>query len=306
MSNIHRLNDGRNNNNNGGGGGGGFGNMGGGNMNFFSGAGGTSSKDPGDETFWDMIHLNLCPQLTFFSFSVIFTLILILFFGFQLGIDGIDKQDPKRISSELLPIYYDGSLTDNLDSQYLKVRENFQIYRFITSLFLHSNIWHLLSNCLMMIIWTSYFEIFLTPKKMAIFFFLSGFIGNCFAVVINGPSVTSMGASTGIFGIMGAAAGFLIFNWNNLDYQGSPRGVWLCQVLFISILSFFFASSGVNTMAHLGGFLAGIFVGMFLALRHEKPGGNTVEPSGYEKNVRIAGMISTFLLFTICFLVLML
>ena len=67
-------------------------------------------------------------------------------------------------------------------------------------------------NALMMIIWTSYFEIFLTSKKMPILFFLSGVIGNVFAVLLNGDS-PSLGSSTGIFGVMGCAIGFLIFNW---------------------------------------------------------------------------------------------
>lgn len=47
---------------------------------------------------------------------------------------------------------------------------------------------------------------------MPILFFVSGVIGNVFAVLLNGNS-PSLGASTGIFGIMGCAIGFLIFNW---------------------------------------------------------------------------------------------
>lgn len=52
MSNIRGVNDIRNNNRN-------ANNSNFSNMNFF----GTpqTSKDPKDETFWDMLYLNLCP-----------------------------------------------------------------------------------------------------------------------------------------------------------------------------------------------------------------------------------------------------
>ncbi len=72
-------------------------------------------------------------------------------------------------------------------------------------------------NSIMILIWTSYFEIFLTSRKMLILFLISGVIGNTFSVAVK-PDVNSLGSSTGIFGIMGCALGFLIYNWNNLDY----------------------------------------------------------------------------------------
>lgn len=62
---------------------------------------------------------------------------------------------------------------------------------------------------------------------MIILFLLSGIIGNTFSVVIL-PGSKSLGASTGIFGIMGCVIGYLIFNWDNLDYEGSPRFMWTC------------------------------------------------------------------------------
>ena len=78
----------------------------------------------------------------------------------------------------------------------------------------------------MIIIWTSYFEVFLTSNKMPLLFFLSGIIGNTFSVVVN--EVRSLGASTGIFGTIGCAIGFLIFNWDNLNYEQSPRYICAC------------------------------------------------------------------------------
>lgn len=177
----------------------------------------------------------------------------------------------------MLPIKIDGGkFTDNLVLYKPKIKDNYQIYRLITSLIIHADFTHVLFNSLMIIIWTSYFEIFLTSKRMLYLFLLSGIIGNTFSVVIE-SGVKSLGASTGIFGIMGCAIGFLIYNWENLDYEGSPRFMWTCQVIFITIMSFLFTSQDVNNWSHLGGFLAGIFVGLFMSDRHQRPGGMAVD-----------------------------
>jgi len=38
----------------------------------------------------------------------------------------------------------------------------------------------------------------------------------------------NIGADNGIFGIMGCGLGYLIYNWYNLDYEGSKRNAWAC------------------------------------------------------------------------------
>ena len=260
-------------------------------------------KDPRDENYWDMIKLNLCPQLTFCSFSVIFSIILIIFFIVQLSVDGLTLEK-NRFESEFLPINIKGNFTKNLTSDFTKIKNDYQIWRFLTSLFIHANFWHVLSNTLMIIIWMSYFEIFLSSKKMPIFFFLSGFLGNIFAVLINNGG-TSLGASTGIFGIIGSSIGFIIFNWKNLDYENSPRNIWLCQIVFITIISFLFSSADSNFYAHLGGFIAGVFIGMFLSNRHLRPGGSISAYSTFEKIFIAIGIVLSLIFFVICFCLLM-
>ena len=90
-----------------------------------------------------------------------------------MGVDGI-TEDKSRLEEEFLPINYDGSFTKNLSSKYDKIKDDYQIYRFFTSLLVHANFWHFLSNAIMIVIWISYFEIFLTVRKMPLLFFISG------------------------------------------------------------------------------------------------------------------------------------
>ncbi len=216
-----------------------------------------------------MLRLNLCPHLVLYSFSVVFVIIIFIFFWIQLAADGL-TEDNERIKNELLPINYDKNLTSWFSLKFDKIRDDFQIYRFFTGLFIHLNFWHFLTNSIMIIIWTSYFEVFLTLERMPVLFFLSGMIGNVFATAMNSKDLTTLGSSTGIFGIIGSAIGYLIFNWYNLNYKNSPKYYWMVQVIFIAVLSFLFTGSGVRNMAHVGGFLSGIFIGMIFCKKHTK------------------------------------
>lgn len=99
-------------------------------------------------------------------------------FGLQLGFDGIDKSEGlvARYKSEFLPINLSGPMTGAMTNKGVDVKTNYQIYRPLTSLFVHANAQHLISNCIMLIIWASYFEIFLTTYKTPIIFVLSGYL----------------------------------------------------------------------------------------------------------------------------------
>lgn len=136
----------------------------------------TEYKDPRTESFMDMLRLNMCPQLTFFSFAVIFAIILAIMFGLQLGVDGIDTNDGAytRVRVEFLPVDLNHPITGALKNTKIGIQDHYQVYRPLTSLFVHINMEHLFSNALMLIIWASYFEVFLSTYKTPIFFALSG------------------------------------------------------------------------------------------------------------------------------------
>lgn len=254
-------------------------------------------KDPRSETFFDMLRNNMCPQLTFFSFAVLFSILITVFFFAQAGVDGIDRT---RIAGELIPINLDGPISSNLSNKAIDIKEKYQIYRPLTSLIIHTNLYHVFSNAIMLIIWASYFEVYLTTRRTPIMFVLSGVLGNLFAASIQGAGSNSLGASTGIFGIMGAAVGFLAFNWKNMDYQGSQKNFFMCQLGFILIFSLLFVSSGDNVTAHLGGLLAGVFVGMFVSVRHISPEGQPIGLTSYEKTVRNIGIGGAVIIFVVC------
>ena len=107
---------------------------------------------------------------------------------------------------------------------------------------------------------------------------------------MRGGGSNSLGASTGLFGIIGAAIGYIILNWKNMDFVGSPRNSLLCQVAFIIVLSFLLGGDASRTVPHICGFISGIFVGCFYSERFQNPNGMSASLTSYEKTTKNIGM----------------
>jgi membrane associated rhomboid family serine protease len=75
----------------------------------------------------------------------------------------------------------------------------------------------------MVFVWVSFIEYFLNPLRSLYLFLLTGFAGSMFSVAITQGADKTMGASAGIFGIFGASLSYLIFNWNRMNHEKSPR-----------------------------------------------------------------------------------
>lgn len=82
---------------------------------------------------------------------------------------------------------------------------------------------HLVANVLMMLIWASYLELYLTRLRSTCIFALTGIAGSLMSVAIAQGRQKTLGASAGIFGLFGAGLGYLVFNWQKMDHENSPR-----------------------------------------------------------------------------------
>ena len=102
------------------------------------------------------------------------------------------------------------------------MKYKYQIWRFITPIFLHANFNHLVFNSFCQVIFGAQLEHRFGTKKVVIIYFGAGFMGNLLSTMfIDGASV---GASGAIFGLLGCLLGYLCLNWDALDYPGSRRG----------------------------------------------------------------------------------
>ena len=82
------------------------------------------------------------------------------------------------------------------------IKYNLQIYRLITSLFLHNNFLHLIGNIALLCILGSFYEQKIGYIKFMIVFLINGLSANIFTCIISDSS--SIGASVSLIGIWGA------------------------------------------------------------------------------------------------------
>mmetsp|Transcript_82058 Transcript_82058/g.123208 ORF Transcript_82058/g.123208 Transcript_82058/m.123208 type:complete len:83 (+) Transcript_82058:293-541(+) len=82
------------------------------------------------------------------------------------------------------------------------MKNDYQIWRFLTPVFLHANLMHIFSNGVFQLIFGCSLESTIGTYRTIILYFLSGIGGILFSSLIN--SYISVGASTAIFGILGA------------------------------------------------------------------------------------------------------
>ena len=146
------------------------------------------------------------------------------------------------------------------------VTDGHEYYRFITSLFLHFGIQHLLNNMVMLGALGYQLENEIGRIKFLLIYFISGIGGNLCSLywnVSHGEQVISAGASGAIFGLMGALLYIVAVNRGRLG-RLSGRGMLIMVALS---LYFGLTSSGVDNSAHIGGLICGILITVLLYRR---------------------------------------
>ncbi|MHA1509816.1 MAG: rhomboid family intramembrane serine protease [Promethearchaeota archaeon] len=142
-----------------------------------------------------------------------------------------------------------------------KIVYDLELWRLVTSMFLHGDLLHLFSNMVSLLIFGSYIELSFSKYKFVLIYFISGFLGSLLTVFFLPLNTISLGASGAIFGLIGAALSILIIDRNNpLIILG------LIYVFYFVVTSF---SPGINYFAHIFGLLGGFVTGFFL--RNKKP-----------------------------------
>ena len=153
-------------------------------------------------------------------------------------------------------------------------------YVFLSSIFLHSNLDHLLSNLIVLLVFGFALEEEIRGKRFLLVFFGGAFLGDLLTSLIYPYSQICVGASAGIFSII--AAVILIKPIKMEVFVPMPLGVIGIGYLLYGILGFIANyPPHVAHIAHMGG----AFVGLFYGFRY----------TGSRKALRI--LIAMFLLF---------
>lgn len=139
-------------------------------------------------------------------------------------------------------------------------------WTFITCIFLHFDISHLLSNMLVLLFFGTSVENELGKGRMLLIFFSGALLGNIFSLFYYPTSVVSIGASAGVFAMIGA--GMLIKPLDMSFYPFLvPVPLGIIGILYAVYNSIGFASGtgNISFIAHFGGLLVGLAAGF----RHE-------------------------------------
>ena len=138
--------------------------------------------------------------------------------------------------------------------------KDIELYRFITCMFLHFDMNHLLSNMMSLFFLGNEVEKQYGKVRFVIIYFLSGIIGSLISVCYYnyiGDSVVSAGASGAIYGLMGAVLVNIIQNKkkeNNL----------ISKIILVLIFLYLAGHSegNVDIFAHLGGLIGGMIIAL--------------------------------------------
>ncbi|WP_304509605.1 rhomboid family intramembrane serine protease [Anaerotignum sp.] len=142
-----------------------------------------------------------------------------------------------------------------------------EYYRFLTSMFLHSGILHLVSNSIFLYYFGVRAEYILGRRRFLGVYLISGLCGGIFSIIAH--NVLGIGASGAIYGVLGAM--LMLTKKNGSQYTGMNYSTML--LLAVTSIGFGFLDIGVDNFAHIGGFIGGILVFLIYGKYDEKKGG---------------------------------
>jgi len=160
-------------------------------------------------------------------------------------------------------IAWDSPDTEKIFDNYGYSTENLldgKYYVIITSIFLHSDLSHLISNMFVLLIFGLVLEKEIGCRNYLLVFFMGAFFGDFLSSLVYPVSIPSIGASGGIFALITAT--MLIKPVPMEGFMPLPLGVIAIGYIFYAIIGLLTNyPPHVSQIAHLGGALIGMVYG---------------------------------------------
>ncbi len=152
------------------------------------------------------------------------------------------------------------------DSLVLNQQSFPEVWRFVTSIFLHGSLSHLVLNMFALILFGLILESLIGSKRLLLVFFLSGILANIVAVNFYN---SSLGASGAIFGVLGCLT--IIKPLMTVFVYSVPMPMFLASIVWavIDALGVFYPQ-GIGNIAHLSGLAVGLLMGLYLRFKHSR------------------------------------
>lgn len=156
-----------------------------------------------------------------------------------------------------------------------------EIFRLITSTFLHASLLHLLFNMYALYIIGNQLESYIGKIKFLIVYLVSAISGSLMSCVFT--TGISVGASGAIFGLLGS---LLYFGYHYRLYLGSVLKSQIIPLILINLI-FGFMDPRIDNTCHIGGLIGGYLTTMALGIKGKS-----------SKSDRINGIIVLAIYFT--------
>lgn len=156
-----------------------------------------------------------------------------------------------------------------------------EIFRLITSTFLHASLLHLLFNMYALYIIGNQLESYIGKIKFLVVYLVSAISGSLMSCVFT--TGISVGASGAIFGLLGS---LLYFGYHYRLYLGSVLKSQIIPLILINLI-FGFMDPRIDNAAHIGGLIGGYLTTMALGIKGKS-----------SKSDRINGIIVLAIYFT--------
>jgi rhomboid protease GluP len=171
-----------------------------------------------------------------------------------------------------------------------------ELWRFLTPALLHGSLPHIAFNMYALLSFGTGLERYFGHGRFFLLYVLGAFAGNVASFLFS-PGY-SVGASTAIFGLLGAEAIFLI--QNRKVFPGQFRSA-IGNIVFIAAINLFIIGSlpGIDNWGHIGGLVGGLMFTTFAGPKWEVEG---IYPSYYLADKRpfssvIVGAATVVLIF---------
>ena len=161
-----------------------------------------------------------------------------------------------------------------------KVVQDREYGRIIWAMFLHIGTMHIFNNMLVLYFLGAMIEKEIGHIRFGIVYFVSGIAGNLISLAhkyMTADPVPSVGASGAVFGLDGVILALVLFS-------GKMKNVSPRRVLLMIALSLYggFTGTNIGNDAHIGGLLAGFFLGVLICIgdrvrNNKQYGGDNVE-----------------------------
>jgi len=201
----------------------------------------------------------LAPNFTPKSFIFVITMVQIVVFIGELVVGQIWFCGAFCVGNDMAGP--SSTLLKWMGGKYLPCIQNGEVWRFFTPALLHAGILHIFTNLVSQTMIGYTCELHWGMWRMASFYFATAF-GATLLSCVGSPGSISVGASGALLGIIGAYMAWILLNWNNRDIlpQPCPRMCTMITWLFI-IFMIGISMTGIDNLAHLGGWLSGIMLG---------------------------------------------